>query len=126
MSRSTAEFAEAYSKAWADHDPDAIVAMHTEDSVFHQHGLGEPAVGRAAVREAVVAVFAMAPDIAFAFRRRHFAADHYSTEYEVSGTIGDKRASCEGADVFTLRDGLIARKDSYLDTLSFATQVGMT
>ena len=125
MSTSIAEFAEAYNKAWADHDPDAIVAMHTEDSVFHQHGLGDPAVGRPAVREAIAAAFGMAPDLAFEIRRSHFAGDHFVMEYEMRGTVGDKMASCEGVDVFTMRDGLVARKDTYIDTLSFATQVGM-
>ncbi len=60
MSRTISDFAEVYSRAWADHDPDAIVALHTEDTVFHQHGMGDPAVGRLAVRGAVAGLFTMA------------------------------------------------------------------
>jgi hypothetical protein len=37
MSDSILELAVAYGQAWASHDPDAIVALHTEDAVFHLH-----------------------------------------------------------------------------------------
>ena len=32
------EFAVGYSQAWGKRDPDAIVAMHTDDTVFTMHG----------------------------------------------------------------------------------------
>jgi len=44
---------ERYAYAWERRDPDAIAALHTEDSVFQLHSAGqEPARGREAVREA--------------------------------------------------------------------------
>ncbi len=42
MSRSVMEIAKEYSRAWAEHDPDAIAAMHTGDSVFHLHDTAVP------------------------------------------------------------------------------------
>ena len=45
MATSLPEFAKCYSEAWAAHDPGAIAAMHTEDTVFHLHGLAEPQSG---------------------------------------------------------------------------------
>jgi ketosteroid isomerase-like protein len=125
MSPVTAEFAMGYSAAWAAHDPDAIVAMHTPDTVFDMHGLAEPAVGRGAVREAISALFNQSPDLAFAPRRAHLGADHFVSEYEVSGTADGKHFACEGVDVFTIREGLIARKDTYIDGLSYQRQVGV-
>ena len=125
MNPQFAEFAMGYSQAWAQHDPDAIIARHTDDTVFHMHGYAAPAVGRAAVRDAIVALFAQAPDLHFEHRRMHFGADHFTSEYEVSGTVNGQRFACPGADVFTLRDGLIARKDTYIDWLGYQRQLGI-
>ena len=38
MSLSIEELAGQYHQAWTDLDVDAIVALHTEDSVFYLHG----------------------------------------------------------------------------------------
>ena len=46
MSQSIEELALRYHQAWVTLDPNVIVAMHSEDSVFHMHGAAEPAVGR--------------------------------------------------------------------------------
>ena len=124
MSPAPQEFAMSYSRAWAEHDPDAIVAMHTEDTVFHIHGYAEPATGRATVRDAIAALFDQSPDLRFESRRVHFGEDHFVSEYEISGTAADKPFACAGVDVFTLRDGLVARKDTYIDWLAFERQVG--
>ncbi len=125
MSPISPEFAVSYSQAWAEHDPDAIVAMHTDDMVFHMHGYAEPVTGRDAVRGAIAAVFDQSPDIRFEKRRVHFGEDHFVSEYEVSGTFNGKPFACEGIDVFILRDGLIARKDTYMDWLAVQGQVGL-
>lgn len=125
MSSSTQELALRYGQAWAEHDPDAIAALHTEDSVFHMHDIAEPACGRDAVRDAVAGVLEQSPDLRFEPIRVMFGTDHFVTEYEMSGTVDGKPFACDGADVFTLRDGLVARKDSYVDWLAFQRQVGV-
>ena len=56
------------------HDPDV------EDAVS--------ATGRAAVRDAIAALFDQSPDLRFESRRVHFE-DHFVSEYEVSGTAAD-------------------------------------
>ncbi|HMJ72516.1 MAG TPA: nuclear transport factor 2 family protein [Solirubrobacterales bacterium] len=54
------ELALEYATAWGEHDLDAIMALHSEDSVFQVHGDdGEPATGSAAVREAIAALQAV-------------------------------------------------------------------
>jgi hypothetical protein len=42
-----------------------------------------------------------------------------------SGTVERKPFAIAGADVFTMRDGLVSRKDSYLDWLAYQRQVGI-
>ena len=39
-------FIDRYNAAWGDHDVDAIVAMHTDDSVFENHVTGDVNVGQ--------------------------------------------------------------------------------
>ena len=125
MSEQTMQFAMRYSAAWAAHDPDAIVAMHTDDSVFHIHGAVEPAVGRDAVRDAIAALFEQSPDLRFEPQRVHFGEDHFVSEYVMSGTREGMQFACDGTDVFTLRDGLVARKDTYLDLVTYQRQLGL-
>lgn len=122
MATQITELAVKYSEAWAAHDPDAIVAMHTDDTVFHVHGGGVPNEGREAVRDAIRAIFDMSPDLRFDPRRVHLGDDHFVTEYVMSGTAGGNAFSVDGVDVFTIEDGLIARKDTYLDLLAYQRQ----
>ena len=125
MSKSFVEFAKEYSGAWAVHDPDAIAAMHTDDSVFDLHDVGAPATGRAAVRDLIAVLFTVVPDLQFQLKRAHFGAEHFVTEYVMTGTADGKPFGIAGADVFTMRDGLVGRKDTYLDWLAYQRQVGI-
>jgi ketosteroid isomerase-like protein len=125
MSKSLMEFAREYSGAWAAHDPDSIAAMHTEDSVFDLHDIGPPATGRLAVRDLIAKLLTLVPDLRFEPKRAHFGADHFVTEYVMKGTVDGKPFAIAGADVFTMRDGLVGRKDTYLDWLAYQHQLGV-
>src|SRR5262245_31910575 len=48
----------AYGQAWNSHDIEAILAMHTEDSVFENHTSGGQGIGKDAIREILRGVFA--------------------------------------------------------------------
>jgi ketosteroid isomerase-like protein len=124
MSVEIQELAARYGAAWAAHDLDAIMAMHTDDTVFHLHGGAEPAVGRAATREAFAAAAAQSPDIRFEKTRVYIGADHFVSEYEMSGSSEGKRFTCDGVDVVAVTEGRIARKDTYLDWPSIERQIG--
>jgi ketosteroid isomerase-like protein len=125
VSQPLPEFAVKYSREWAAHDPDTIAAMHTEDSVFHLHDIGPPAEGRAGVRNLIAHLLAAVPDLRFQPVRAHFGADHFVSEYVMSGTVQGRSFAIHGADVFTIRDGLVARKDSYLDWVAYSHQTGL-
>ena len=124
MTTSLVEFATEYSGAWASHEPDAITAMHTDDSVFDRHGVGASATGRVAIRDLIATLLKTVPDLRFKPVRVHFGVDHFVTEYVMSGTAQGKQFAIVGADVFTMRGGLVGRKDTYLDWLSYQQQVG--
>ena len=119
----TQELAARYGAAWAKHDLDAIVAMHTDDTVFHLHGFGEPATGLAAVREAFAATFARSPDLRFEKSRVYIGDEHFVSEYRMCGTSEGKPFACEGVDVIAVSDGLITRKDTYVDWAAMQRQL---
>jgi ketosteroid isomerase-like protein len=124
MSVEIQELAARYGAAWAAHDLDAIMAMHTDDTVFHLHGGGEPAVGLAATREAFAAAAAQWPDIRFEKSRVYIGAAHFVSEYEMSGSSGGKSFTCDGVDVIAVTGGRVARKDTYLDWPAVERQLG--
>lgn len=124
MSIETQELAARYGAAWAAHDLEAIMAMHTDDTVFHLHGGGEPAVGLAATRAAFAAAASQWPDIRFDKSRVHIGDEHFVSEYQMSATADGKQITCDGVDVIAVTDGRIARKDTYLDWPAIQQQLG--
>jgi uncharacterized protein (TIGR02246 family) len=116
---------ERYFAAWADRDPDAIVALHTDDAVFHLHDVMAPWVGRDAIRAAAAGLFADQPDLRFEPVRVYLGDDHFVAEYVMCGTRDGKSFACDGTDVFSVRDGLVARKDSYVDWVTYQRQTGI-
>jgi ketosteroid isomerase-like protein len=124
MSIETQELAARYGAAWAAHDLEAIMTMHTDNTVFHLHGGGEPAIGLAATRTAFAAAASQWPDIRFEKTRVHIGDRHFVSEYQMSATADGKQITCDGVDVIAVADGRIARKDTYLDWPAIQRQLG--
>jgi ketosteroid isomerase-like protein len=114
MSADVQDLAVRYGATWAARELDAIMALHTEDTVFHLHG-SEPTVGASATREAFAKAIAEWGDIRFERKRVRIGSDHFVSEYEMTARKDGHRIVCDGVDVFSVRDGLVARKDTYLD-----------
>jgi uncharacterized protein (TIGR02246 family) len=116
--------AERYFAAWEARDPDRIIEMHTEDTRFQMHVAGAPAGGREAVREAFAAVFAQWPDFRFETHRVLYGEDHWVLDWALISTLKvdqggeqvDREVRFDCLDVVTVRDGLVDRKDTYVDT----------
>ena len=89
MSLTVEDLAGQYHLAWSDHDPAAIAALHTEDSVFHMHGVSPEAEGRSAVHALVTVLLTLIPDLHFELKRLHLGLDHIVIEYDMSGTVDD-------------------------------------
>jgi ketosteroid isomerase-like protein len=128
--------AREYGEAWEGRDVEAILALHTADSVFHVHGAGEAAVGTDALRTALEAFYAAWHQPHFTERRLLLGQDHWVLEWTLNaraaGAIsGDgirvdaqgASVSFEGVDVITLRDGFVASKDVYIDALAVRRQL---
>ena len=133
------EFIDRYNEAWADHDVDAIVELHTEDSVFENHTTGDANVGKDAIGNAIRGIFTVFPDLTFETRRQYIRDDLVVQEWTARGTHLGKmtRAGLEveptgkaveyrGMDVIPIDGGKVARKDVYSDGVTLLRQLGLT
>jgi steroid delta-isomerase-like uncharacterized protein len=133
------EFIDRYNRAWNDHDVDAIVEMHTPDSVFENHTTGDVNVGHQAIGQAIRGIFTVFPDLQFETRRAYIRDDLVVQEWTARGThLGMMRRSgleveptgksveYRGMDVIPIADGRVARKDVYSDGVTLLRQLGLT
>ena len=127
----------AYGEAWNSHNVDAILAMHTEDSVFANHTSGGAGVGKDAIREILKGVFAAFPDIRFDARRIYVRDGVVTQEWTATGTLAipytkgnttvqptGKKVSWNGVDVIPFAGNLVTRKDVYVDSVGFLRALG--
>ena len=103
---------ERFQKAFGEKDADAVMAAMTPDCVFEDTTPpgGIRHVGRDAVRAAWTALFAASPDAVFDTEEVIEAGDHVVVLWRYTWGSGQVR----GVDVFTVRDGLVAQKLSYV------------
>jgi len=133
------EFIDRYNAAWNDHDVDAIVSMHTEDSVFENHTTGDVNIGKDAIAQAITGIFGVFPDLSFEARSQYVRDDLVVQEWTARGThqgpmtrsgmtIEPTGHTVEyrGMDIIPIRDGLVARKDVYSDGVTLLRQLGLT
>jgi ketosteroid isomerase-like protein len=125
MSQTTAldlqAISERYFAAWADRDPDAIVALHTADTRFWTHTGAEPVVGRDAVRATFAGLFEQFPEFAFEVYRVLFGDGHWVLDWALIS--GDVRFDC--LDIVEVNaDGLVSRKDTFVDSVQLQAALG--
>ena len=118
------QLAVAYGKAWNSGDVDAILGLHTDDSVFQLHDGSPPAIGSVAVRTALREFFEQWSDATFTRRSVFFGKENWAVEWTLtarSRRVGESGAagvtvSAEGVDIVTVRGGLVSAKHVYYDT----------
>jgi ketosteroid isomerase-like protein len=109
---------QAFADAWNRHDVDALMSMMTTDCVFEASAGdavdGARHEGQPAVRAAFAAVFEQYPDAHWANARHFITGDRGVSEWTFTGTLEDgRRVEVNGCDLFTLRNGRIAIKNSF-------------
>ena len=114
----TVEMLQAFADAWNRHDPEALMSFMADDCVFEASAgpdaAGTRYVGREAVRAGYREVFAAFPDAHWRNARHFVHGDRAVSEWTFTGTRPDgSRVEVNGCDLFTLRDGKIAIKNSY-------------
>lgn len=104
--------------AFDAHDLDAIMAHFADDAVFEAPRGPEPwgtrFVGKAAVREGFAARFSGIPDVRYRDDTHFVDGDRGASEWTLSGTTTDgQRLEVRGCDLWTFRDGVVVKKDSF-------------
>ena len=109
---------ERYFETWRKRDPEAIVALHTEDTQFWSHLGMAPIRGRDAVREHFAELFERFPEFSFETYRVLYGPDFWILDWALifkpEGSDRTERFDC--LDVVNLSpEGLVARKDTFVD-----------
>jgi ketosteroid isomerase-like protein len=96
-------------------DPDKFVAHLTDDVVF-RFGNGEPAVGRAAVREAVAGFFTTIDGLTHHVRNVWNIGETSVAQIDVEYLRKDgKRVTVPNADILTFEGDLVRHWQIYID-----------
>jgi ketosteroid isomerase-like protein len=110
-----AEFVRRFEQAWSRSDPDALVALFT-DEVRLVQPMAPTTVGKPAAREAFARLFQMVPDLHTVVHRWGAGEDGVVfIEFTLGGTFGGSELSWPAVDRFVLRDGLVVERASYFD-----------
>jgi len=104
--------------AFDGHDLDRIMRYFTDDAVFEgprgPQPWGQRFVGRAAVAEAFAGRFAGIPDVRYTEDDHFVDGDRGASAWTLTGhTLEGTELAVRGCDLWTFRDGLVVRKDSY-------------
>jgi ketosteroid isomerase-like protein len=106
---------ELYRAGWFAHDVDAIMAVVSDDVVFHNVTAGERVEGAAAFRAHVAGIHERWPDMRFEEHHGFYiAAEAGVAEWTARATAPDGRhLEWDGIDVINCRGGLIVRNAVY-------------
>jgi ketosteroid isomerase-like protein len=107
-----------FAAAWNAHDVDALMACMAPDCAFETAAgpdvNGTRHVGSGAVRRAYAAVFETYADARWQHPVHFVAGERAVSEWTFAGTLKDgTKVEVNGCDIFTLKDGKIALKNSY-------------
>lgn len=108
----------AITTAFDEHDLEGIMVHFADDAVFEGPRGPDPwgtrFVGKDAVRAGFADRFAGIPDIRYQQDAHFVDGDRGTSEWTLSGTSTEgQRIEVRGCDLWTFRDGKVAKKDSY-------------
>ncbi len=109
---------ESFSKAWNDHDIDALMSFMHDDCVFEtvagDQVCGNRIQGRDAVRKAFQAAWENIPDAQWRNGQHWVSGDRGVSETTFTGTQKDgSRIEANMVDLFTFKDGKILVKNAF-------------
>ncbi|MBA4491481.1 nuclear transport factor 2 family protein [Paracoccus sp. S1E-3] len=114
----TLELLDKFAAGWNAHDVDALLDCMTDDGVFYgSAGTGPDGAtsrGKDELRKSYAALWATFPDAAWNDVTHFVSGDRAVTEWRFTGTKTDgSKVDVRGCDVFLIRDGKIAVKDTF-------------
>ena len=114
----TIRMLETIARGFDEHDLEGILVHFAPDAEFDAprgpHPWGERFSGLARIREAFAARFAGIPDVRYQQDRHFVDGDRGASEWTLSGTTtAGERIEVRGCDLWTFRDGVVVKKDSF-------------
>ena len=136
---SVREFAARYLDAWNRQDPSAMEELVTEDVLWSDPALPEPARGVAAVQEFMRASWQAFPDLRFEEPNPPHVSingDQVAWAWRMHGTMTGridppgfaptgKSMTVDGVDLWIFRDGRIATYRAFYDLTDLSRQLGI-
>lgn len=115
---SVSDLLEKFASGWNAHDVEVLLECMTDDGVFYGSAGPEPDgatfKGTEELRSSYSALWSTFPDAAWNDVRHFVSGDRAVTEWRFTGTKADgSKVNVRGCDVFVIRDGKIAVKDTF-------------
>ncbi len=121
-----ADTARAYLAAFASGDPDAVAALVTDDFVNdHTAALGSSCASRDEYRRRLPGFLASMPGLRYDVEETIAEGDRVAAAYTLRATVNEQPIAVRGVMWFVVRDGLVARRTDYWDSLVFRRQAGL-
>jgi glyoxylase-like metal-dependent hydrolase (beta-lactamase superfamily II)/predicted ester cyclase len=130
----TESVARQYFERLDAHDVEGAVALFTAGGRDRLHGMMD-VTAPAGVREFLRSVLAAVPDARFTVTGTTTEDERCVVQWQLRGTFAGEpfqgiaatgaRMELDGCDAITVRDGLIAEIEAYMDGMSFARQAGV-
>jgi ribokinase len=119
------DVAAAYLAALSSGVPDRVAALVTEDFVNdHASSLGSGCVGRDEYRRRLPGFMASFPGLVYDIERLVDDGTWVAATYRMSAASNGAPIDIRGVMVIETRDGLVARRTDYWDSLTFLRQTG--
>jgi ketosteroid isomerase-like protein len=123
---SPADVCRSYLASFAAGDPHRIIAHVTEDFVNeHAAALGSGCVGRAAYASRLPDFLTSMPALRYDVEDVIADGDRVAAAYTLHAVVDERPVAVRGMMRFAVRDGLIARRVDYWDSLVFQRQAGL-
>lgn len=122
-----AEVCRAYLESFATGDADAVTRWVTDDFVNeHTAALGSGCTGKGEYARRVPGFLASMPQLRYEVEDVIADGDRVAAAYTLHAVVNDRPVAVRGVMRFDVRDGLIAKRTDYWDSLVFQRQAGLT
>jgi steroid delta-isomerase-like uncharacterized protein len=122
--------AQGWVDAWNSHNPDAVVAVFTEDALYEDLAFGLVNHGVGEIRAFAESFFKVVPDLQIQLVNSSIKGGHGTIEWIFSGTDQGiyktgKKFSVRGATVIEVQGTKISRNSDYYDLATMLRQFGL-